>query len=285
VESFIKSGAFDGFMLTRKQMMLVYADIMDSVSQERKSSVEGQMSLFDMFEADDRPSEIVVPNVGEFTKEELLTMEKEVLGAYISGHPIDEYRELWTKNITNMTSDFENDEESEEMKVNDGGHAIVGGIISDIKLKMTKSGQQMAFVTIEDLVGTVEVIVFPKAYAAARSQIVLDSKVFVIGTVDAKGDENAKILCNKVIAFDSIPRDVWIKFSDKQAYIDNEKKLYSMIATSDGNDRVIVYCEAEKAKKYLPMSMTIRADENILECLKDEFGIQNVKVVEKTIEK
>ena len=285
VESFIKSGAFDSFGLTRKQMMLVYAEIMDSVNQERKSSVEGQMSLFEMFAPEERPTEVVVPKVGEFNKDELLMMEKEVLGIYVSGHPIDEYRALWEKNITNMTSDFEYDEENESQKVRDRDRAVVGGLVSDVKVKMTKNGQSMAFVTLEDLVGTVEVIVFPKVYTAERGKLTVDNKVFITGTVDCRGDENGKILCDKVIPFDSIPKDVWIKFSDKQAYIDAEKKLYSMIATSDGNDRVIIYCEAEKIKKFLPMSMTLKGDEETITGLKNVFGNENVKVVEKTIEK
>lgn len=285
VESFIKSGAFDSFGLTRKQMMLVYAEIMDSVNQGRKASVEGQMSLFDMFEPDDRPTEVVVPEVGEFNSDELLAMEKEVLGIYVSGHPIDEYRVLWEKNITNMTSDFEYDEENGGSKVEDRQKVIIGGIISNITTKMTKTGQSMAFITIEDLVGSVEVIVFSKTYNSSRVNITMDNKVFVVGTVDSRGDENGKVFCERIIPFDSIPRDVWIKFPDKQAYINMEKRLYSLIATSDGNDRVIIYCEAEKAKKYLPVSMTICADENMLLGLKKEFGEQNVKVVEKTIEK
>lgn len=285
LENFVKSGAFDSFGLTRKQMMLVYSDILDSVSQEKKTSVSGQMSLFDMFAPEERPTEVVVPDVGEFTKDELLAMEKEVLGIYISGHPIDEYRSLWEKNITNMTSDFEIDEETGSSKVEDRDRVVIGGIISDIKTKMTKNGQSMAFITVEDLVGTVEVVVFAKAYSAARTNITMDNKVFIVGTVDGRSDENSKLLCDKVIPFDSIPRDVWIKFPDKQAYINSEKRLYSMVASSDGNDRVVIYCEAEKAKKYLPMSMTIRADENIIQSLKTEFGVENVKVVEKTIEK
>ncbi len=285
IESFIKSGAFDSFGLTRKQMMLVYSEIMDSVNQSRKASVEGQMSLFDMFEPEERPTEVEVPDIGEFNNDELLVMEKEVLGIYVSGHPIDEYKELWSKNITNMTSDFEYDEEIGGSKVEDRQKVVIGGIITNITTKMTKTGQSMAFITIEDLVGSVEVVVFSKAYTAARANITMDNKVFVIGTVDGRGDENAKVLCERVVPFDSIPKDIWIKFSDKQSYINSEKQLYSMVSASDGNDRVVIYCEAEKAKKYLPLSMTIRGDENTISCLKNKFGDQNVKVVEKTIEK
>lgn len=285
VESFIKSGAFDSFGLTRKQMMLVYGEVMDSVAQEKKESVSGQMSLFDMFAPEEKPADVVVPNVGEFNKDELLAMEKEVLGIYVSGHPIDEYKELWEKNITNMTSDFELDEETGAIKVDDHDRVIVGGIISDIKIRMTKCGQSMAYVTLEDLVGTVEVIVFPKPYQEYRTHIFADNKIFVTGDVDRRDDENGKIRANKIIPFDLIPRDVWIKFTDKQSYIDSEKLLFNVLRESDGHDRVIIYCEAEKARKVLPPSMTIRASLETLDTLRAHFGVENVKVVEKTIEK
>ena len=285
VESFIKSGAFDSFGLTRKQMMLIYAEVMDSVTQEKKESVSGQMSLFDMFAPEDKPADVVVPDVGEYTKDELLAMEKEVLGIYISGHPIDEYKELWSKNITNMTSDFELDEETGSVKATDTKKVVVGGIISDIKIRMTKKGESMAYVTLEDLVGTVEIIVFPRQYQEYRKYIVADNKVFISGDVDQRVDENGKVRCSKVIPFDSVPKDVWIKFPDKQSYINSEKTLYNIIGASDGNDKIIIYCEAEKAKKILPQSMTIKASGETLDMLKSQFGTENVKVVEKTIEK
>ncbi len=285
VESFIKSGAFDSFGLTRKQMMLVYSEVMDSVAQEKKESVSGQMSLFDMFAPDEKPADVVVPDVGEFNKDELLAMEKEVLGIYVSGHPIDEYKELWSKNITNMTSDFELDEETGVIKAEDKGRVIVGGIITDIKVIMTKKGQSMAYLTLEDLVGMVEVIVFPKPYQEYRKYITVDNKIFVAGDVDQRVDENGKIRADRIIPFDAIPRDVWIKFPDKQGYADSEKALFNILSESDGHDRVIIYCEAEKAKKVLPPSMTIQASAEIIDRLRLKFGTENVKVVEKTIEK
>lgn len=285
VESFIKSGAFDSFGLTRKQMMLVYSEVMDSVAQEKKESVSGQMSLFDMFAPEEKPADVVVPDVGEFNKDELLAMEKEVLGIYVSGHPIDEYKELWEKNITNMTSDFELDEETGAIKVEDKGRVIVGGIITDIKVRMTKKGQSMAYLTLEDLVGTVEVIVFPKPYQEYRKYITVDNKIFVAGDVDQRVDENGKVRANRIIPFDAIPRDIWIKFTDKQRYVDSEKALFNIVSESDGHDRVIIYCEAEKVKKILPPSMTIQGSSEILDRLRMQFGAENVKVVEKTIEK
>ena len=285
VESFIKSGAFDGFGLTRRQMMIVYADIMDKVAQEKKESVSGQISLFEFFEPDNRPDEVSIPDVGEFSKDELLAQEKEVLGVYISGHPIDEYRELWSSNITNTCADFEYDEEAHAAKVKDGQKVIAGGIIFGVKQKPTKTGNMMAYFNLEDLVGTVEVVVFPKTYSEYRTDIREDNKVFVTGTVDMKDEESGKLLCNRIIPFDSIPCDCWVKFADRQSYIDSEKELFNIIQSSDGNDRVIIYCEAEKIKKSLPASMTIKASGETLDRLYGTFGHENVKVVKKSIEK
>ena len=113
----------------------------------------------------------------------------------------------------------------------------------------------------------------------------MDNKVFIAGDVDQKDDENGKIRCNRIIPFDSVPKEVWIKFKNKQAYIDAEKNLFNIIASSDGNDRVIIYCEEEKAKKFLPLSMTIKGSGGTILQLQSSFGSENVKVVEKTIEK
>ena len=285
IESLIKAGAVDRFRLNRRQMMLVYSDVMEHVAHERKESVSGQMSLFDMFEPEDKPDEIIVPDVPEYSRDEVLVMEKEVLGVYISGHPLDEYKALWEKNITNMCSDFERDDETGQAKVNDAEKVIAGGIISGSKVKMTRNGKSMAYFDLDDLGGHVEVVVFPRPYMDYRKDITEDNKVFVCVTVDLRDEENGKLLCNKIIPFSSIPRDCWIKFPDKQTYLDSEKQLYNIIKDSDGNDLVIVYCEAEKARKILPASMSINADAATLEKLRQAFGGKNVKVVEKAIEK
>ena len=285
LESLIKSGAFDGFGLNRRQMMLMYSEIVDSVVKESKESIAGQMSLFDMFSSEDKPMETIPPKVEEYNLEDRLSMEKEVLGIYISGHPMDDYKELWEKNINAMCSDFEYDDEIGNIKVRDTDRVVVGGIVSNIRQKLTKDGKTMAYCNIEDMTGTIEVVVFPKTYMNYRSLFYEDNKVFMMGNVDDRDIENAKLLCSKVIPFDDIPKDCWIKFASKQEYMDREKELYSIIQSSDGNDRVIIYCEAEKIKKTMPLSNTIKAQGDTLMKLIEAFGAKNVKVVEKSIEK
>ena len=258
---------------------------MDDVNHEKKESISGQMSLFDMFAPEEKPAEISIPKVGEYNKGELLSYEKEVLGIYVSGHPLDEYDGLMTKNITNMTLDFAIDEETGMVRVKDDDKVIVGGIIAAKNVKITKKGQNMAFITLEDHVGTVEVVVFPKVYMDYRQHIVEDNKIFVVGRVNVDEEAGGKIICDRIIPFDSIPKECWIKFDDKASYMAAEEKLFSILESSDGNDVVVIYCEAEKAKKILPLSMSIKADFTMVSRLSQAFGEKNVKVVEKSIEK
>jgi len=276
LESFIKSGAFDCFNANRHQMMLVYADIVDNINNERKSNIAGQMSLFDMFE--EKHDKVNVPNVPEYDKEELLAYEKEVLGVYVSGHPMDDYEALWRKHITNVSSDFINDEDNPP-KVTDGQKATIGGIITAKTVKNTKTGKMMAFITVEDVFGAVEVLVFPRDYEKFRSQVVEDNKVFVTGRVSISEEENGKLVCESITAFEDVPKVCWIQFANKQAYIDAEQELAGIIASSDGNDLVTVYCREEKQRKVLPKSQTIQAQGETLKLLMDRFGQDNVKVV------
>ncbi len=276
LESFIKSGAFDCFNANRHQMMLVYADIVDNINNERKSNIAGQMSLFDMFE--EKHDKVNVPNVPEYDKEELLAYEKEVLGVYVSGHPMDDYEALWRKHITNVSSDFINDEDNPP-KVTEGQKATIGGIITAKTVKNTKTGKMMAFITVEDVFGAVEVLVFPRDYEKYRSQAVEDNKVFVTGRVSISEEENGKLVCESITAFEDVPKVCWIQFANKQAYLDAEKELAGIIASSDGNDLVTVYCREEKQRKVLPKSQTIQAQGETLKLLMDRFGQDNVKVV------
>ena len=165
VENLIKSGAFDSFPANRRQMMLIYGQIMDEAAQKKKTELAGQMSLFDFAAEEDKEAfKVKIPVVAEYNKGDLLAFEKEVLGFYISGHPLEEYEEQWKRGISHVTTDFLPPEEGELPKVHDGERATVGGMITTKTMKATKTNKMMAFITIEDLVGTVEVIVFPRDY-------------------------------------------------------------------------------------------------------------------------
>ena len=279
IENFIKAGAFDCFPGTRKQKMTIYGQIMDQLKGAGKNSMAGQMSLFDIAgEENKKQYEIPLPGVGEFDKELLLEFEKEVLGFYVSGHPLEEYISLWKKKITNTTTDFYIDEETGIPQVRDGANVMIGGIISDKKIKYTKNDQIMAFVTLEDLVGSVEVIVFPKTYEANAPRLNDDAKVFIEGRVSVEEDRDAKLIAGKILTFDEMPKTVWIRFDDRASYDGKAEVLDKLIAGSDGNDEVAIYLKDTKQVKKFGRSHTIRADKDMLSILSEEFGKENVQL-------
>lgn len=277
IENFVKAGAFDTFGHTRKSMMIVSESMLDSAIKHNKDSMTGQMSLFDFAAEEDKKAfEIRIPDVAEYTKEELLDYEKEILGVYVSGHPLDEYTGMVNKYITNVSSDFEVDDELGETKARDGAIATIGGLITEKTIKTTKKGQLMAFLTVEDVVGTVEVVVFPNSFTANRVVIDHAEKVFVTGKVQANVDENAKLICDKVVDFASIPRKLWIRFASLSDYEDKKDELYGILYNSDGKDTVVIYCTKENKRLTLPASRTIRVDSELIQKLQSMYGEKNV---------
>ena len=279
IENFIKAGAFDSLGGTRKQFMSVYIQIMDHVHQDKKNNMAGQLSLFDLVSEDAKEEfDIKLPNVGEYSKEMMLGFEKEVLGIYVSGHPLEEYEALWKKYTTNKTSDFVWDEEIHAIHVNDGSKVTIGGIITDKRVKYTKTNQIMSFFNLEDLVGTVEVVVFPKIYEKCSASLVEDNKVFVTGRVQADDERDGKLICESILPFDDVAKKLWIKFATKEAYVEKESRLFQLLSESEGKDSVVIYIENPKAKKELPKNRNVCADKNLLEILSKEFGEENLRV-------
>ena len=285
IESFIKSGAFDSLGGTRKQFMVIYLQVMDQVNRERKYSMTGQMSLFDMV-SDDQKAEfdIPLPNVGEYEKETKLAFEKEVLGIYLSGHPLEEYEDKWKKNITRTTLEFQLDEETGRAKVHDGAKETVGGMITAKTIKYTKNNKVMAFLTLEDLAGSVEVIVFPKDYEKNQQYLEEESKVFIRGRVSEEDEADSKLICEMVIPFEQTRKELWLQYPDKAAYLAGEQELFAMLADAEGDDEVIIYCRKEKAVKKLPPGRNVKADKVLLSRLTNYLGEACVKLIEKPIE-
>jgi len=219
LENFIKSGAMDSLPGNRRQKMMIAPDLLEQKVKERKTTLEGQMSLFDFAAEEEKQQyQITMPKVDEFPREELLAYEKEILGVYVSGHPMEEYMDTWKKSITAKTTDFIVDEESGRALVDDSAHVTVGGMITGKVLKTTRTGKMMAFITVEDMVGSVEVLVFPKDFEANRAVLEQDAKVFVQGRTSIGDDPVGKLICEKVIPFSAVPRELWLKFSDKTEY-------------------------------------------------------------------
>ena len=285
VENLIKSGAFDSFPANRRQMMLIYGQIMDEAAQKKKTELAGQMSLFDFAAEEDKEAfKVKIPVVAEYNKGDLLAFEKEVLGFYISGHPLEEYEEQWKRGISHVTTDFLPPEEGELPKVHDGERATVGGMITTKTMKATKTNKMMAFITIEDLVGTVEVIVFPRDYEKIGKMLNVDDKVFVSGRISAEEDRASKMILESIRPFSEPKKELWIQFTDLEEFKCREPELLSTIMDSEGSDSVIIYVKKEKMKKVLPASRNIKITDELLGRLYQIFGEKNVKAVEKYIE-
>ena len=289
IENFIKSGAFDCLGGNRRQKMLVYQSMLDSINREKKDSMAGQMSLFDMGDEDLAGANAVTyPDVEEYEKEEYLNFEKEVLGIYVSGHPLEDYLGLMKKNCTRTSQDFQISEEGEEMgaaNAADGETAVIGGMLVGKTIKTTKTNSIMAFITIEDLYGTVEVIVFPKDYERVRDMLNPESKLFVRGRVNMEEDRGGKLICQKIIPFDQIPCELWIRFPDIAAFEAEEERLYQILLPFDGKDTICIYATKEKQLKRLPRSKSVDARKIMAQNILSYLGDSSLAIVEKSIEK
>ena len=282
VENFIKAGALDCLDGNRRQKMLVYQKISDSISQDKKNSLAGQMSLFDLVSEEDKKEfEIRMPDVEEFGKEELLGYEKEVLGIYLSGHPLENYREMMEKTISAKTSDFQQDEETNLPKVTDGQKVIIGGMITDKTIKYTKNNKVMAFLTVEDLVGTVEVVVFPRDYEKSQQFLNEEGRVFIQGRVSAEDDRASKLILEKIRPFDNMPREIWIQFDNKESYTQQSQELLADLRRSPGDSAVVIYLKDVKAIKKLPVGYHVQIQDSWLNYMYEKYGKTNVKVVER----
>ncbi len=286
VENLIKAGACDGLDGNRQQMLLVYNTLIDNLNQEKKNSLAGQMSLFDLVSEEEKKAyEVRFPNVEEYTKEIKLGFEKEVLGIYLSGHPLEEYEEKWRKNISAVTADFMLDEETNAVKIKDNQSVVIGGIITEKTIKYTKQNKAMAFITVEDLFGTVEVIIFPRDYEKYSRYLNEDEKVFVAGHANVEEDKNGKLICEKIYSFDDTKRELWLQFATKESYEEKEKELYSRLYGSDGNDEIVIYIASLRAMKRLDQNYNVHINPELVGNLTEFLGEKNVKIVEKSIEK
>ena len=254
-------------------------------NQEKKNAMVGQMSLFDFVaEEDKKDFEIRMPDVEEYDKEQLLAFEKEVLGVYISGHPLEKYEKMWQKNISATTMDFAYQEELHGSRLFDGAKEIIGGMVEGITIKHTKNNKTMVFLTIEDLLGTVEVVVFPRQYEIYRNSITQDGKLFIRGHVSAEEEKASKLICDRIWKFEDLPKEIWIQFPDRESFAAEEKILYEILRSSDGSDQVVVYIRSPKSMKRLGKAWSVCADETLLQKIVERYGQNNVKVVEKCIE-
>lgn len=286
IENLIKAGACDSLNGTRKQMMVVYASLVDQVLHQKKKELSGQMSLFDLVSEEEKKDYVIrFPDVGEYDKEELLSYEKEVLGIYLSGHPLEEYLDKIKKNVTNYALDFVREEETGKIKVADGAHVVVGGMVSAKTIKYTKDNKVMAFFTLEDLTGSLEVIIFPRDYERYQRFLEVDSKVFVMGRSTVEEEQNGKIICERIVPFENTKKEIWLQFLSRSEFEGKEEALYELLLDSDGGDEVVIYLKETKQIKRLGANRSIAGNGETLQRLKLFLGENNVKVLEKNLEK
>lgn len=284
-ENLIKAGACDGLDGNRHQMSIVYTSIVDDVVRRKKTGLEGQMSLFDFVgEEDKKDYEVHYPNVEEFPKEVLLGFEKEVLGIYLSGHPLEDYLGKMKKNVTANAADFVREEESGTIRVTDNMHVVVGGMIAAKTVKYTRNNQAMAFLTVEDLTGSVEIIVFPKDYERYNRFLNDEEKIFVVGHATVEEEQDGKVICERIVPFDDTRKELWLQFPTKSDFSAKEQQVYEILRDSDGNDEVVIYISDVKAFKRLPRNRAVGTNSVLLARLTEFLGEKNVKVVEKGIE-
>jgi DNA polymerase-3 subunit alpha len=280
IENFIKAGALDSLHGTRKQFMSAYIKILDQIHQEKKSSIAGQMTLFDFASEDEKTSfKGSLPDVGEYTKNTILSFEKEVLGIYVSGHPLEEVQELWEKLKTASTSDFLLDEESNEMKVVDGETVVLGGVLAEKKIKYTRNDKTMAFLTLEDLLGQVEIVVFPRTYEKYMDDLTEEEQIFVKGRVSAEDERDGKLIAEQIIPFSKVPKQIWIQFLNKGEYELGEKKLLEILSEFHGNEQIGIFLKDTKSMRVMPINNSVEICPELVSKLKDGFGNDNIKIM------
>ena len=277
IESFIKAGALDCLGGTRRQLMMAYGTVLDMAAQQKKTTLSGQMSLFDFMGEEDRAaSSVTLPDVGEYDREQLLAFEKEVLGIYVTGHPLEVYEDMWRRHVTAFSTDFEPDAETGIPKLRDRQQVIVGGLIETVNLKYTRKNQAMATLLLEDLTGTVEVLVFPRQFERYKNLVREDAKVFIEGYVSEEEDKSSKVICDRIKPFGELRKEVWIRFKTKEEFQAREQELMRAIAGSDGSDEVVIYVEQPKAIRRLGARYSVSCGEPLLSRLWEIFGKDNV---------
>ena len=284
LESFIKAGAFDSFGYTRRQQFTHYPKLLEDVERNRKDSMSGQFSLFDLAGVGDSLKAQMsspYPDIGEFETPQLLAYEKEVLGIYLSGHPLQEYMPLLEKNVTALSTDFIVDEEGGTAKAEDGSRVVIGGMIAGKTLKTTKSNQMMAFITLEDMLGSVEVLIFPKDYERYRMLLNEDEKVLISGRVSIGDDPEGKLILESLMPFSEVPKEMWLQFKDKADYESHFETVRKALSVFDGHDTLVIFLRDTRQYKKLGSAFDIEAGHEAVDAAASVLGADNIRIVPK----
>ncbi len=274
IESLIKAGAFDSLGGKRSQYMSVCKQICSGIGQAKKRTMAGQLNLFEI--ATESAEEVYkdeLPNILEFPKKQLLALEKEVLGIYVSGHPLSEYKEVIEKYTTYTSVDFSSD----YTELIDSQKVCVGGIVTGISVKYTKNNKVMAFVNIEDLDGVIEIIMFPNTYAMYSEQLFENNVILVSGKASVSDDQPTKVICESVVSYNDLVyqnQTLWLRISKGSNL--TPKDVFSVLRKYKGKTPVILYDEGKRQKLMLTSNDYVSIDSDVLNKLKDLLGEKSV---------
>ncbi len=283
IENLIKAGAFQSLGGTRMQYMQNYKAVVESINHSKKSTIAGQMNLFDMNETLQTTKLDQFKDVGEFSKDHILTSEKEVLGIYLSGHPLEKYGDILVKNMSQKSLDFIPQADG-SFKVFDGQEVRYGGIISQKVVKTTRNNQTMAFLSVEDLYGIVEVVVFPRDYEANRHYLEEDEIVVVKGRVSTQEDQDGKIVCRSIRKLDDVTQSkVYLQFENKDHYTETINDIQRVMKDYAGTSTVIAFLKDTRKQSKFGHSYNISASEQCLKELGQILGEENVRVVKSLL--
>ena len=288
MESFIHAGSLDSLEGNRREKLVMLSEVLEDLQKGKKDIIPGQMSLSDLLgeESEEKGDfELLFPDLEEFPKAELLRNEKDALGVYLSGHPLDSDKALMKEVCTRKARDFseEAQEEQKEDGIRDDEICIVGGLLTNINKRITKKNEMMAFLTIEDNTASMEVVAFPRTFEAAKEFLTGDSKIFVKGRIQKKDEGEAKLIAEKIILFAKVPKEIWVQFSDKEEYEKREAELLQILKEYKGESEVVLYLRKEKAIKRLPGEFRIDSGEGTRSLLMEKFGTENVKEKTKSL--
>lgn len=284
VESLIKSGAFDSLKVFRSKLMAVYERLLDGISQNRKKNMDGQLSIFDMMS---EPQELLqedFPDIKEYPANALLSMEKEMLGLYVSGHPLSEYQSILERNVNLYSSDlFVDDENSTDMEVSgkklqDSMRVTVGGIVAYKKTKATKNNNLMAFIYLEDLFGTMELIVFPTVYEKFSQLLQQESLIIVNGRLSVREDEQPKIIAEEVLPIKGLQEKGLYLTLPEQLPKEDGAALRALLRYFSGATPTFVAKKNENFFKKLDRQYWIYVNNVIMEELVNRLGEENVVI-------
>lgn len=288
MESFIHAGSLDSLEGNRREKLVMLSEVLEDLQKGKKDIIPGQMSLSDLLgeESEEKGDfELLFPDLEEFPKAELLRNEKDALGVYLSGHPLDSDKALMKEVCTRKARDFseEAQEEQKEDGIQDDEICIVGGLLTNINKRITKKNEMMAFLTIEDNTASMEVVAFPRTFETAKEFLTEDSKIFVKGRIQKKDEGEAKLIAEKIILFAKVPKEIWVQFSDKEEYEKREAELLQILKEYKGESEVVLYLRKEKAIKRLPGEFRIDSGEGTRGLLMEKFGTENVKEKTKSL--